>query len=248
MGLLFAKPVVVVANRLRSVGERASGPNVMSGVLFLAFGAAGLGYASQMEAPDLSTVLLVCSAVLTLVAGVYALVTVFGQTYYGVFDPTQVPSGLPSEGFDLQPGVSLSSGPSFDSPASVVFDTLLQRALTPVAVSSQDLADECPATASQPSDSQLRAYLEAVMGGETLLPTVGAMVPIRVPCVIVRSCSGLGPRPLLDLEFIVIRDGDGTGVHYEAHVAADPLALLWFRRVGELPSSDAFSCTPRIRQ
>ena len=246
MGILFAKPVVAVANRLRPVAQRASGPSAVTGVLFLAFGVAGLGAASQLDAPDWGAVALVFSSVMTLVAGVYALVTVFGQTYHGVFDPTQVPAGLPTEGFDLQPGVSLSSGPSFDAPASIVFDTLLQRALSPAPDAVP--ADACPTAASQPSDSQLRAYLEALMGGETLLPAVGAMVPIRVPCVLVRGCTGVGARPLLHLEFIVIRDGDGTGVHYEAHVAADPLALFWFRRVGELPSSDAFSCTPRTRQ
>lgn len=143
-----------------------------------------------------------------------------------------------------------------DSPASMAFDALLIRALYAHRIPdvSTGVVDECPA--DRPSEDQVRAFLEGIMGREALLPSVGTTVPLKVTCVLLRSCKTLKDhvlrvphdRALLHVEFICVRDGDVMGVHYEAHVVAAPMTLVWFNRLGELPSADAWSCTTLPRR
>lgn len=143
-----------------------------------------------------------------------------------------------------------------DSPASMAFDSLLIRALYAHKIPdvSTGVVDECPA--DRPNEEQIKGFLEAIMGREALLPSVGTTVPLKVTCVLLRGCKTLKDyvlriphdRALLEIEFICVRDGDVMGVHYEAHVVSDPMSLVWFNRLGELPSADAYSCTTLPRR
>lgn len=143
-----------------------------------------------------------------------------------------------------------------DSPASMAFDSLLIRALYAHRIPdvSTGVVDECPA--DRPNEEQIKGFLEAIMGREALLPSVGTTVPLKVTCVLLRGCKTLKDdvhgvpmdRAIMEIEFICVRDGDVMGVHYEAHVVSDPMSLLWFNRLGELPSADAYSCTTLPRR
>jgi hypothetical protein len=142
-----------------------------------------------------------------------------------------------------------------DSPAALAFDSLLVRALyaRPLPDVGTEQRPECPK--ERPTATQLKAFMEIILGREALLPSVGVAVPLQVPCVLVRGCTTLGSdeyeddvRALMHIEFIAVRDGDVMGVHYEAHVASNPMALTWFRRLGEMPTADAFSCTTLPRR
>lgn len=143
-----------------------------------------------------------------------------------------------------------------DSPASMAFDSLLIRALYAHKIPdvSTGVVDECPA--DRPNEEQIKGFLEAIMGREALLPSVGTTVPLKVTCVLLRGCKTLKDyvlrvphdRALLEIEFICVRDGDVMGVHYEAHIVSDPMSLVWFNRLGELPSADAHSCTTLPRR
>lgn len=143
-----------------------------------------------------------------------------------------------------------------DSPASMAFDSLLIRALYAHKIPdvSTGVVDECPA--DRPNEEQIKGFLEAIMGREALLPSVGTTVPLKVTCVLLRGCKTLKDdvagvpmdRAILEIEFICVRDGDVMGVHYEAHVVSDPMSLIWFNRLGELPSADAYSCTTLPRR
>jgi hypothetical protein len=143
-----------------------------------------------------------------------------------------------------------------DSPASMAFDSLLIRALYAHKIPdvSTLVVDECPA--DRPNEEQIRGFLEAIMGREALLPSVGTTVPLKVTCVLLRGCKTLKDfvlkvphdRAILEVEFICVRDGDVMGVHYEAHIVSDPMSLVWFNRLGELPSADAYSCTTLPRR
>jgi len=160
-------------------------------------------------------------------------------------------------------GPSFHSDPPQDSPAALAFDGLLLRALQNSGAGVPDIAEfgqspGCPSDAL--SDEQLRAFLEAAIGRETVLPSVGTLVPTQVLCVTVRDCRTLSTRlappdrpgkqavrTLVSVEFLVMRDGDRDALHYEAQIATAPLALSWFKRLGRLPSGDA-SCTPSRRK
>jgi hypothetical protein len=143
-----------------------------------------------------------------------------------------------------------------DSPASMAFDSLLIRALYAHKIPdvTTGVVDECPA--DRPNEVQIKGFLEAIMGREALLPSVGTTVPLKVTCVLLRGCKTLKDdvagvpmdRAILEIEFICVRDGDVMGVHYEAHVVSDPMSLIWFNRLGELPSADAYSCTTLPRR
>lgn len=143
-----------------------------------------------------------------------------------------------------------------DSPASMAFDSLLIRALYAHKIPdvSTGVVDECPS--DRPNEEQIKGFLEAIMGREALLPSVGTTVPLKVTCVLLRGCKTLKDyvirvphdRAILEIEFICIRDGDVMGVHYEAQVVSDPMSLVWFNRLGELPSADAYSCTTLPRR
>lgn len=143
-----------------------------------------------------------------------------------------------------------------DSPASMAFDSLLIRALYAHKIPdvSTGVVDECPA--DRPNEEQIRGFLEASLGREALLPSVGTTVPLKVTCVLLRGCKTLKDyvlrvphdRAILEVEFICVRDGDVMGVHYEAHIVSDPMSLVWFNRLGELPSADAYSCTTLPRR
>jgi hypothetical protein len=143
-----------------------------------------------------------------------------------------------------------------DSPASMAFDSMLIRALYAHKIPdvSTGVVDECPV--DRPNEEQIKGFLEAIMGREALLPSVGTTVPLKVTCVLLRGCKTLKDyvlrvphdRAIMEIEFICVRDGDVMGVHYEAHVVSDPMSLVWFNRLGELPSADAYSCTTLPRR
>ncbi len=138
---------------------------------------------------------------------------------------------------------SLWSDPPTDTPAGLTFDGLFLRAL--YAEPLPPLASEQADGQGPPgvTDAQLRAFLEAAAGREALWPSIGTYVPLQVPCVLVRgSPRRLGDsRSLVHVEFLAMRDGDSLALHYEAHIATAPLALVWFRRVGQVVSADV-SC------
>ena len=160
-----------------------------------------------------------------------------------------------------EPGTSLPVRERLweDSPAALAFDSLLIRALHAQRLPDLDSkqTDACPA--DRPSDAQVAEFLEGALGREALLPSVGTTVPLKVTCILVRRCTTLerrvtkevqaalkeppAKRALLHVEFICVRDGDVMGVHYEAQIACNPMAIVWFNRKGELPSADATSCT-----
>ena len=130
------------------------------------------------------------------------------------------------------------------SPAALNFDVLMTKSLyrNRLPYITSRITPACPA--DHPSSSQIGAFLERTLGKAVYLPAVGATVRIVVTCVLIRGCSTLsGTRSLMHVEFIVLREGDVMAVHYEAHVATKPIAILWFSRLGEVVSADARSCT-----
>lgn len=146
-------------------------------------------------------------------------------------------------------GASFWSDPPEDSPAALAFDGLLLRAMyvdlkIPPLETVQ--IEVCPDDV--PSESQLKEYIEAAVGREAVLPSVGTYVPTLVPCLLVRGCRTLRPvgetderkdRALMHVEFLALREGDTHAVHYEAHIVTLPMAVVWFKRIGKVTSGDA---------
>lgn len=146
-------------------------------------------------------------------------------------------------------GPSFWSDPPEDSPAAMAFDGLLLRAMyVDLKIPPLETAqiEACPNDV--PSEEQLKEYIEAAVGREAVLPSVGTFVPTLVPCLLVRGCRTLRPvaekderndRALMHVEFLAIREGDTHAVHYEAHVVTLPMAIVWFKRIGKVTSGDA---------
>lgn len=146
-------------------------------------------------------------------------------------------------------GPSFWSDPPEDSPAALAFDGLLLRAMySDLKIPPLETAqiEVCPD--DMPSESQLKDYIEAAVGREAVLPSVGTYVPTLVPCLLVRGCRTLRPigekderkdRALMHVEFLALREGDTHAIHYEAHIATLPMAILWFKRIGKVMSGDA---------
>lgn len=135
-----------------------------------------------------------------------------------------------------------SSMPS-DTPVAMAFDGLMMKELgkhEPPSLSLEQKSSDCP---QKLTDTQLRRYLVAVLGKDAHLPAVNIDVSVEVPCIHVHECRGVGDSALMVVEFVAIRSGDTVGIHYECQIMVDPIALVWFRRRGELPSYDAYSCT-----
>lgn len=135
-----------------------------------------------------------------------------------------------------------SSIPS-DTPVSMAFDGLLMKELGQRKLPSLDLEQNSTKCSEKLTDTQIRRYLVSALGAEAHLPAVGINVTVEIPCIHVHDCRGLGGSTLMFVEFVAIRSGDTVGIHYECQIMVDPLALIWFRRRGELPSHDVYSCT-----
>ena len=130
-----------------------------------------------------------------------------------------------------------------DTPVSMAFDSLMMRELgrrRPPSLALKQNGGACP---NRLTDTQLRRYLVAVLGRKAYLPAVNFDVTVEVPCIHVHDCRALGKSALMSVEFVAIRTGDTVGIHYECQIRVDPLSLVWFRRRGEMPSHDAYSCS-----
>jgi hypothetical protein len=142
-------------------------------------------------------------------------------------------------------GPALYSNPPRDSPAALAFDGLLLRALHAQAIPLLGATQEPSCPPDAPTEAQLSDFIKGAVGNDALLPSIGDSVPLRVMCLLVRGCRTIqsaiddAPRTLTHVEFFALRDGDTEAVHYEAQIAGSPMALVYFKRLGQVPSGDA---------
>lgn len=149
-------------------------------------------------------------------------------------------------------GPSLYSNPPTDSPAALTFDGLLLRALHAQAIPLLSASQQPECTAA-PTEAQLSEFLRASIGRDVLMPSIDATVPVKVACMVVRGCRAIQsgtdetPRNLSHVEFMALRDGDSVAIHYEAQIVDSPMSLVFFKRLGQVPSGDATCAVGRRR-
>lgn len=142
-------------------------------------------------------------------------------------------------------GPALYSNPPRDTPAALAFDGLLLRALHAQVIPLLGATQEPACPADSPTDEQLTEFIKRAIGSDALLPSIGEDVPLRVMCLLVRGCRSIQsaiddePRTLTHVEFMALRDGDTEAVHYEAQIAGSPMAVVYFKRLGQVPSGGA---------